>query len=294
MRHRDTETQRRKRNETAWFFSLIFSAISVSLWPILVLGCGGERATAVPSTKPQPQLPPRAQLIHVPGIGGHMRIDDSLIAGLRDGGIDAEIQIYDWTGPDRGLVSLGSTTRHASESAKVAEMITSIARADPRRKIILTGHSGGAAIVVWALEKLPNDVHIDTLLMMQPALSPSYDLNKALSRVRGHAYSLYSVHDPVLGPGTRLLGTMDRVRTEAAGAVGFTDPPNAADHAQYQKLTQFEYQDSWMRYGDIGDHIGPMRRSFAKNMLAPLLLTGKLPQFAAPATTLTATTRSSS
>jgi pimeloyl-ACP methyl ester carboxylesterase len=210
-----------------------------------------------------------------------MRIDDSLIAGLRDGGIDAEIQIYDWTGPDRGLVSLGSTTRHASESAKVAEMITSIARAEPKRKIIITAHSGGAAIAVWALEKLPSDLHIDTLLMMQPALSPTYDLSGALRHVRGHAYALYSVHDPVLGPGTKLLGTMDRVRTEAAGAVGFTEPRTLAAHEQYRKLTQFEYQESWMRYGDIGDHIGPMRRSFAKNMLAPLLLTGKLPEIPA-------------
>src|SRR5205823_4706154 len=127
-----------------------------SLLMLLCLGlmsCGADpAATALPA--PQP----RDFLLHLPGIGGHMRIDDSLIAGLSDGGVDAEIQIYDWTGPDRGLISLGSTTRHASESAKVAEMITSIARADPRRKIILTAHSGGAAIAVWALEKLPDDV----------------------------------------------------------------------------------------------------------------------------------------
>src|SRR5436190_2398093 len=278
---------RDERRETRDGIRRCASLISHLSWfLILLVGCDAQRAT--PARVASAPDPPRAFLLHLPGIGGHMRIDDSLIAGLRDGGIDCEIQIYDWTGPDRGIVALGSTTRHVDESTKVAAAIVALRRADPARPIIITSHSAGTGIAVFALEKLPDDVQIDQLLMMQSALSPTYDLSGALRHVRGHAYALYSVHDPVLGPGTKLLGTMDRVRTEAAGAVGFTDPPNAvADRAQYQKLTQFEYQEFWMRYGDIGDHIGPMRRAFAKNMLAPLLLTGKMPEVAsatAPAT----------
>src|SRR5207248_2090228 len=142
---------------------------------------------------------------------------------------------------------------------------------------IITSHSAGTGIAVWALEKLPDDVQIDTLLMMQSALSPTYDLSKALAHVRGHAYSFWSNLDPVVGGGTRLLGTVDGVNTEAAGHVGFR-PPRTADAALYRKLMQFEYQESWMRFGDDGDHIGPMRRAFAKNMLAPLLINGQLPK----------------
>src|SRR5215210_2278940 len=54
-------------------------------------------ASAAPTTQPY--------LLHLPGIGGHLRIDDNLIAGLRDGGTDGWLRIYDWTGPDRGLIA---------------------------------------------------------------------------------------------------------------------------------------------------------------------------------------------
>ena len=212
-----------------------------------------------------------------------MWLDRSLIAGLRDGDVMADMQIYDWTGADRGIVALGSTARHAEQAAKVADMITAAYRADPNRRIILTSHSAGTGVAIWALEKLPDDVQIDTLLLMQSALSPTYDLSKALAHVRTHAYSFWSILDSVVGGGTKLLGTVDRVNTEAAGHVGFVVPAGA-QAPQYQKLTQFAYQDSWMRYGDIGDHIGPMRRTFAKNMLAPLLMIGKLPEPVQPAT----------
>ena len=34
-------------------------------------------------------------------------------------------------------------------------------------------------LAVWALEKLPDDVKVDTVLLMSSALSPTYDLSKA-------------------------------------------------------------------------------------------------------------------
>jgi hypothetical protein len=259
------------------------------LWLLLacLVGCSTERAAVDPEPRQAPAAPPaQAYLLHLPGIGGHMAIDDNLIAGLKQGNLNAEMTIYNWAGEDRGIVALGSTTRHAEQAARVAELITKVHRADPRRRIIITSHSAGTGIAVWALEQLPPDIQIDTLLMMQSALSPKYDLSSALAHVHGCAYSLWSPLDPVVGGGTKLLGTVDRVQTEAAGHVGFKEP-RTADAAQYRKLTQFEYQESWMRYGDIGDHIGPMRRSFAKNMLAPLLITGKLPNVSSAATTQT-------
>src|SRR5207244_4975619 len=117
-------------------------------------------------------------------------------------------------------------------------MIAAAYRADPHRRIIITSHSAGTGIAVWALENLPDNVQIATLLMMQSALSPTYDLSKALAHVRGQAYSFWSILDPVVGGGTKLLGTVDRVNTEAAGHVGFISP-KSADPGQYQKLMQF-------------------------------------------------------
>jgi len=53
--------------------------------------------------------------------------------------------------------------------------------------------------------------------------------------------------------------------------------PAGADAVQYEKLMQVGYNDAWSQFGDIGDHIGPMTRSFARNMLGPLLVSGAFP-----------------
>src|SRR5439155_21717815 len=180
------------------------SARLIGLLLMLLAGCAAKLQIA--SAPPPPAPAPRAWLLHLPGIGGEMWLDRNLIAGLRDGEVDAEMRIYDWTGADRGIVALGSTARHVEQANKVAEMIAAVYHADPRRRIIVTSHSAGTGIAVWALEQLPDNVQIDTLLMMQSALSPTYDLSKALAHVRGQAYSFWSILDPVVGGGTKLLG----------------------------------------------------------------------------------------
>ena len=77
-----------------------------------------------------------------------------------------------------------------------------------------------------------------------------------------HAYSFYSDLDAiVLGTGTRTVGTIDGVKSESAGKVSYT-MPESGDPEQYKKLRQFVYEESWMRFGDVGDHIGPMTYRF--------------------------------
>src|SRR6187399_273567 len=42
-------------------------------------------------------------LLHLPGIGGHMRIDDMVTSGMELGGIRAKYEIHDWTGENTGM-----------------------------------------------------------------------------------------------------------------------------------------------------------------------------------------------
>ena len=131
-------------------------------------------------------------LLHLPGIGGHRPIDDLLTAGIEKGGLDASVEIYDWTENNPGLTALTSFNQNHHEAEIIAQRITKIYRADPSRRIIVSGHSGGAGVAIWALEKLPDDVHIDTLVMLAAALSPQYDLSAALHHVSGKAYAFDS------------------------------------------------------------------------------------------------------
>ena len=83
------------------------------------------------------------------------------------------------------------------------------------------------------------------IAMFAPALSPQYDLTKALKHVKGKLYVFSSPHDfVVLSAGTKMFGTMDGVRCEAAGLKGFVKP-TSADSEQYKKLVPQPYQRTW-------------------------------------------------
>ena len=72
------------------------------------------------------------------------------------------------------------------------------------------------------------------------------------------------------GPGA---GTIDGVKTAAAGMVGFTEPPDGDDD-QYAKLVQRPWVQEWMALDNAGTHIGTMSRPFAEVVLAPILIEG--------------------
>ena len=211
-------------------------------------------------------------LLHLPGIGGERSIDRRMTAGLREGGWEGKITIYDWTEHDPGLSALVSHERNLGEAKKVAKQIEERLTGDPKLRITLTAHSGGTGIAAWALERLPEGMQIQTLVLLAPALSPQYDLSKALRHVRGNAYVFYSKNDQVvLGAGTKLFGTIDGVKSEAAGLVGFK-MPDGADAIQYRKLIQKPYDQGWLAFQNIGNHVGCMSEPFAENFLAPMLI----------------------
>lgn len=235
----------------------------------------------------------KAWLLHLPGISGETGIDHGLVRGLKQGGYDGAVEIYDWTGNSPGIPALLNHTRNMEQAQKIADKIAAHAHEHPDGEILLVSHSGGTGLAVWALEDLPADVKVDTLLLLSPALSPTYDLTKALSHVR-HAYAFTSPNDLlVLGAGTSLFGTIDGKKCESAGKCGF-ERPDSGDKQQYAKLISRAYDSAWMKYGNIGDHIGSMAPAFAAAVLTPLLMKD-LPALPAtqPASGAQATTRPS-
>ena len=255
--------------------------LRATVWVLLLCvvatdGCAHEKRGFVKTTT-QPTTQPTALHIHLPGIGGYRSVDRGMLRGLREGGYNERIRVHDWTGADAGLAALMATQRHKDESQHVAQIILDELEVNPKTRITVSAHSAGAGIIAWALEQLPPDKKIDTLLLIAPALSPTYDLSRAMSHVRNKVYVIYSPYDSaVLGMGTKMFGTVDGVKVEAAGKVGFKAPPNA-DKQQYEKLVQIAYRSDWVKLGNIGDHIGGLSRPFAKAVLAPLLARDELP-----------------
>jgi hypothetical protein len=210
-------------------------------------------------------------VLHLPGIGGPRMCDHRMLAGLRDAGVKANFVICDWTENEPGIHALQGYAQNRREAQSIADLIVAHATADPGSPIYLTAHSGGCGLAVWALEALPANVNVQTVLLIAPALSPEYDLSKALHHVNGKMYAFTSTLDElVLSTGTKLFGTIDGVQTAAAGFGGFVQP-TGADPLMYQKLVPRPYQHDWERYNDYGDHLGGMSRKFSRVLLSPLI-----------------------
>jgi hypothetical protein len=235
-----------------------------------------------------PNHQPRTFIFHLNGVGGRRVVDRWLIDGLKEGGVDFECEYYDWTHGEEGMVALQAYEKNRQEAKVIARLIEKEYRARPGQRFIITSHSGGTGLAAWALEDLPDDVKIDSLFMFAPALSPGYDLSKALTHVKGHCYVFSSLLDQVvLNLGTRVFGTIDGVKCASAGFGGFV-MPKEADQDQYKKLISQPYQESWLiKFGNAGSHICAMRPKFAKEYIAPIILTGKIP----PMDLVKATTR---
>ena len=123
------------------------------------------------------------------------------------------------------------------------------------------------------LEYLPDDVHVEALVMLGPALSKEYDLSPGVEHVRGSAYAFTSPYDKwVLSLGTSIFGTMDGVREPAAGLRRIRQARRRR-RAQYAKLVQRKYEEKWLwDYGRHGGHLDVLSVRFASGYIAPLLI----------------------
>lgn len=249
-----------------------------AVWFVRGLLCLLAALLAGPVLGADTSAPAKTFILHLNGVGGKRAVDQWLIQGLKAGGLEFNYEIYDWTHGDQGMNALQNYEKNHEEAKLIAQLIVKEYRSHPNTRFILTCHSGGAGLATWALEDLPADVHIDSWFMFAPALSPEYDLSKALAHVNGHCYVFSSTLDTiVLDLGTRMFGTIDGIRCAAAGYGGFVQP-KAADPHEYEKLVPLPYQKTWLTlFGNAGSHICSMRLKFVTGFVAPLMITGKVP-----------------
>jgi pimeloyl-ACP methyl ester carboxylesterase len=239
------------------------------IWSTLLKGA--LRAVHGP-LPPPPQPGPEAGLVMVAdGVGGLDLCATGLQYAAARAGLPHPIRIVSWGhGFGRWHRDLTDVANHAARAEALAEEIRAFRGPHPEAPVFLVGKSGGTGIVVRALERLPAD-SVERAVLIASALSPGYDLSRALRACRRDMVVFWSPLDVViLGAGTRLFGTVDRVGSVAAGMVGFR-PPDSADPAQYAKLRPVKWHPKMGATGYLGGHVGPDNPRFLQRYVVPLL-----------------------
>jgi hypothetical protein len=214
------------------------------------------------------------------------------------------VEVYPWGhGFGRWLADLTDVTNRDAQARSIAEMVKDFKTLQSDEPVFLVAKSGGSGVVVKALELLDQDA-VERVVLLAPALSSTYDLSRALRAVRHEMVVFWSPLDIfILGLGTLIFGTIDRVRARSAGLVGFVAPAESDRSAglsrddtkigatrwrpaqdrpaerdgnprEYAKLRQIRWRPSMVATGYLGGHFGPDSPLFLKRYVLPLLRPG--------------------
>jgi len=215
----------------------------------------------------------------LPGIEGEGRLNHAIARGLKRGGVPYAVEIFDWGAPYGALNwhrNLTDYRRNQSQARQLAAHITDYWTRYPGRPVHLVAHSGGAGIALMTLEALPADAEIETVILLAPAVSPTYDLLAALERTQRGIWNFHSRTDiAFLGVGTTVFGTIDRQHVLAAGSVGFTIPAELGHEASvtYDRLLhQRPYRAEMAHVGHPGSHVGWAGQDFVQQYLVPIIM----------------------
>jgi len=214
-------------------------------------------------------------LVVVDGVGRFQFAPYAIRWALRDLGSPIETVLFDWHTPIVGEIwtDLMWRRRNRVMGARLARRLLRFHRDCPDRPIHLFAYSGGACVGAFACESLRGRKIVSTLLLVAPAVSPGFDLKPALRAVE-RCTILVSPRDYViLGLGTTLFGTSDRISGKSAGMVGFAgmgDLPRGS-RADYDRCRQVRWDASLRRDGNFGGHAGWIAPAFLRRYLLRLL-----------------------
>jgi pimeloyl-ACP methyl ester carboxylesterase len=205
------------------------------------------------------------------GVGGLDLCGTGLAYVSARSGLPHCVHVMRWGhGFGRWHRDLTDVTNHEVRAATMVDQVALFRNEHPGAPVFLVGKSGGTGLVVRALEALPEGT-VERAVLIAPALSPDYDLRRAIHAVRREVVVFWSPLDVfILGLGTRLFGTVDRVPSVAAGLTGFRMPPTT-DPTEYARLRQVRWRPAMGTTGYFGGHVGPDNPRFLRQYVVPLL-----------------------
>ncbi|MDP6046452.1 MAG: hypothetical protein QGG25_12650 [Phycisphaerae bacterium] len=186
--------------------------------------------------------------------------------GLRQAGFKGEFVYWKWHSLWRACLvipALADRGMLERQARRLADHITALSREYPDRPIRLIGYSGGGFITIRALELLDGTCRVDSAAVLAGAFSPRRDLGAALRSLEGSLVIGSSLADwLIVGLGTLLFGTADRVWSPA---VGMTGP---LDVGQRRRVVSIRWRPAMMLWGHFGGHFSAASSAFIRRRIA--------------------------
>jgi pimeloyl-ACP methyl ester carboxylesterase len=205
--------------------------------------------------------------------------DGPVRRGLKDAGYPGVVERFGWS------TMLGAPLDHAvagpdlSKTEELTERIVTLRNDNPDGHIVLMGLSAGTTIIVYALEKLPQGVRVDEVVLLSSSISGRTDIREALRHVNGKMYVTTSMHDHVLALGD----SSGPEAGEPAGRSGFSPPIEMSlggtGQWLYDKVAYVPWREEYDDLGWSGSHTSVTSHKFIETVIAPKIM---LPQWAAP------------
>ncbi len=189
--------------------------------------------------------------------------------GFRQGGYQGEFQTYGWSsflGPAHDHFVIANNRAVANG---LARRIEKVRRKYPDQPINVMALSAGTAVVLNALEQLPEGITVDNVVLLSSSVSSERNLTRAMSHVRRNLYATYSSRDALLGA---LVANADGKAGPPAGRTGFRLPSrtSAAERA-YRRVFNIPWQPSHLAFGWDGGHTSVTRADFIAAVIVPRL-----------------------
>lgn len=192
--------------------------------------------------------------------------------GMRDAGYKGRVHVHTWQSWNHAGDQM-DLSRNRQKAAELADEIRRYRRRYPRGEINIIALSAGTGIASFALEFLPEKIDISNVFFFSCSLSSRYDMTRALKRIKGKLYVLYSPYDRILKNLVWYTGTVDRSDSKEgiAGLEGFRMPflSRRDTLVQYQKLQNIPHRFEFSGADYDGGHTDVTSRAFVGLYIAP-------------------------
>ncbi len=253
----------------------------VGAFIIAMLPACASKPTGLPTPLPnRAERETHGYLYYLDGAGGgtaKKNWSEGIKYGFLEAGYLGAGEMFSWeTGKGLEADQVASMKYKRQKAQELADRIEQHMAKFPGTPVGLLGFSAGTAEVIFALEDLPVESQVDTVVLLGASISHDYDLTEMLKRVKGKVYIFTSTRDFMVGVLMKFTGTTDRKYHDAGADIhGFALPVGANEETRMlyaNKLVTIKWEKEFKKDGDFGHHFDNIKMEFIRDQVAPLFM----------------------